>query len=305
VHPLHDSGTDRISKDDFTVDRALLDSGLSVTVNHDPRRKVGRIVDAATDDVGLWLVVDLDDEGEDVLARDGRVSIDVIQPKFRWLLSGVALLTPDSQAGIEGARAVFTSGGERRYFVEPTRPSDWPADQHRPWLSRVAREADTSGGTVVVDPDGVNAAAREEARRIRNAPATVNPDMAAARAEVYAASMSAVHDDVAYHRGQFERRQEQLREMRVEDVRTRLVAAMVPHSRWPEHMPERQAWDSMQAREDAERTEGERICREADNAAIRAVQASWRDREAATVVVDEPKVRMSWASRMLRAIRLR
>ncbi|MQA15293.1 MAG: hypothetical protein GEV09_14315 [Pseudonocardiaceae bacterium] len=53
---------------DVVVDRALLSAGLSVNTNHDPRRKIGSIVDAAVDDAGVWAVVDLNEQGERVLA---------------------------------------------------------------------------------------------------------------------------------------------------------------------------------------------------------------------------------------------
>lgn len=287
VHPLHESGADRISRDDFTVDRALLASGLAVTVNHNPRRKVGRIADAATDETGLWLVVDLTDEGEELLAADGRVSIDVIQPKFRWILSGVAVLTRDQTAGIEGARAVFSADGQRQFWVEPTAVSEVS------WLGTIARQADIDGGVVV--------------RNGRKVPPPVpyNPaavvDEGKVKAEMYAVSMQAVRDDTEYRRAQFERRQAQLAEMRREDVLQPLRAAMVPYSRFPEWSRERQSWDALVAQqEEAERAERAEREAQAHREALDELHAALRAREAATVVADEPKVRTSWLSRVRR-----
>lgn len=109
IDPRHaESGGHVLQRGDVLVDRGLAQQGF-VNVDHEPGN-VGTIVDAAEDDIGVWVVVDLTEEGEQVFAAgNGDVSAEIIQPGLRWYFSGLALISPDETPAIPGSRVVFNT----------------------------------------------------------------------------------------------------------------------------------------------------------------------------------------------------
>lgn len=117
IDPRHiDSGGYVLQRGDVLVDRELARQGF-VNVNHEAVT-VGRIVDAIEDETGVWAVVDLTEQGEQVFASgNGDVSAEIIQPNLRWYFSGIALVTPDETPAIPGSRVIFSSKQYATYAV--------------------------------------------------------------------------------------------------------------------------------------------------------------------------------------------
>lgn len=324
VHPQHDEAGELVDRDYFGLPkRDWLTSGdLPVNLDHNPRRKAGRIVDGATDETGVWLVVDLDDEGEAAIPDCRGVSLECVGlpgTKPKWIVSGVALVLSQDPA-VPGSHVVFTTvsagvavseteqlatavpGSSRVVFTaasagvavtEPEQLAVWLGE--RGYLRRIARDADVSGGVVV----------RNGAKAKVNTPGHARGvvDLAEHRREAYAYSMQAVHDDTARHRRIFERRQEALRRAKLDDERNRLIAAQVPHSQWPLWSKERQGWDRRIAEQAANRAAVQaRAEAEARGEAVRALQESWRRREAGQAQV-AGEVKPSWLRRILGSLR--
>lgn len=117
IDPRHtDSGGHVLERGDVLVDRELAQQGF-VNVDHEPG-DVGRIVDALEDDIGVWAVVDLTEEGEQVFAAgNGHVSAEIIQPGLRWYFSGLALISPNESPAIPGSRVIFKAKQYQAYAV--------------------------------------------------------------------------------------------------------------------------------------------------------------------------------------------
>lgn len=120
VDPRHtDSGGHVLQRGDVLVDRGLAQQGF-VNVDHEPG-DVGTIVDAVEDDIGIWVVVDLTEEGEQAFAAgNGDVSAEIIQPGLRWYFSGLALISPNESPAIPGSRVIFKSKRYQAYAVRTT-----------------------------------------------------------------------------------------------------------------------------------------------------------------------------------------
>ena len=127
VDPTHvDSGGHRLERGDVLVDRDLARQGF-VNVNHNGER-VGAIVDALEDEIGVWAVVDLSERGEQVFAAgNGDVSAEIIQPGLRWYFSGLALVTPDERPAIPGSRVMFTNGKTYATYAVRSKGNDMTA----------------------------------------------------------------------------------------------------------------------------------------------------------------------------------
>jgi hypothetical protein len=119
VDPRHtDSGGHVLQRGDVLVDRGLAQQGF-VNVDHEPG-DVGTIVDAVEDDIGIWVVVDLTEEGEQAFAAgNGDVSAEIIQPGLRWYFSGLALISPNETPAIPGSRVIFKAKQYQAYAVRP------------------------------------------------------------------------------------------------------------------------------------------------------------------------------------------
>lgn len=117
VDPRHkDSGGYVLQRGDVLVDRELARQGF-VNVDHRPGM-VGQIVDALENEVGIWAVVDFTEEGEQLFAAGNvDVSAEIIQPNLRWYFSGLALISPDEEPAIPGARVVFSNKQYATYAV--------------------------------------------------------------------------------------------------------------------------------------------------------------------------------------------
>lgn len=114
-----DSGGHVLQRGDVLVDPDLARQGF-VNVDHRPGT-VGQIVAALEDDIGVWAVVDLTEEGEQVFAAgNGDVSAEIIQPGLRWYFSGLALISPDETPAIPGSRVVFSNKQYATYAVRTT-----------------------------------------------------------------------------------------------------------------------------------------------------------------------------------------
>jgi HK97 family phage major capsid protein len=117
IDPRHaESGGHVLERGDVLVDRELAQQGF-VNVDHRPGT-VGQIVDAVEDENGIWAVVDLTAEGEQVFAAgNGDVSAEIIQPGLRWYFAGLALITPDETPAIPGSRVIFSKRAYAKYAV--------------------------------------------------------------------------------------------------------------------------------------------------------------------------------------------
>lgn len=117
IDPRHaESGGHVLERGDVLVDRELAQQGF-VNVDHRPGT-VGQIVDAVEDENGIWAVVDLTAEGEQVYAAgNGDVSAEIIQPGLRWYFAGLALITPDETPAIPGSRVIFSKRAYAKYAV--------------------------------------------------------------------------------------------------------------------------------------------------------------------------------------------
>lgn len=117
IDPRHvDSGGHVLQRGDVLVDRELAQQGF-VNVDHEPG-EVGTIVDALEDDIGIWVVVDLTEEGEQTFAAgNGDVSAEIIQPGLRWYFSGLALISPNETPAIPGSRVIFKTKQYQAYSV--------------------------------------------------------------------------------------------------------------------------------------------------------------------------------------------
>lgn len=117
IDPRHiDSGGHVLQRGDVLVDRGLAQQGF-VNVDHRPGT-VGEIVDAIEDDIGVWAVVDLTEEGEQIFAAGkGDVSAEIIQPGLRWYFAGLALISPDETPAIPGSRVIFSNKQYATYAV--------------------------------------------------------------------------------------------------------------------------------------------------------------------------------------------
>lgn len=109
IDPRHvESGGHVLQRGDVLVDRELAQQGF-VNIDHEPG-SVGTIVDALEDDIGVWAIVDLTEEGEQAfLAGNGDVSAEIIQPGLRWYFTGLALISPNETPAIPGSRVVFNT----------------------------------------------------------------------------------------------------------------------------------------------------------------------------------------------------
>jgi HK97 family phage major capsid protein len=117
VDPRHaESGGHVLERGDVLVDPDLARQGF-VNVDHEVG-DVGTIVAALEDDIGIWAVVDLTEEGERVFAAgNGDVSAEIIQPGLRWYFSGLALISPGETPAIPGSRVLFSNKRYRTYAV--------------------------------------------------------------------------------------------------------------------------------------------------------------------------------------------
>lgn len=144
VDPRHkDSGGYVLQRGDVLVDPELARQGF-VNVDHRPGT-VGKVVAAIEDERGIWAVVDLTEEGEQVFASgNGDVSAEIIQPNLRWYFSGIALISPDEEPAIPGSRVIFSNQAYRTYAVRTTEDQmTTPATEAKPTTGTPAA-ADTS-----------------------------------------------------------------------------------------------------------------------------------------------------------------
>lgn len=263
----HDQAGWELRRGDVEVDRALLASGLSVNVDHDPGLKVGSIVDAVVDREGLWAVIDLDDDGKRCLARGrGDVSAELIQPKDRdWLLAGLALVPLGGRPAIPGSRVVFGESHRTGWVDSPGGVFSSTGS----WLASVAREADVAGGVVQINRGGIRA---PDPPVVRRPPA----DITRHKAWQYGMSMSAVEDQVARDRRTFWQKRAQARQQAQESHRDWLQSHGIwpSDARHPDHADWCRKWDQMQANREAAR-ERARVAAEAAEAAA----ADTRSRE--------------------------
>jgi hypothetical protein len=121
-------------------------------------------------------------------------------------------------------------------------------------LGEIARQADRSGGVVVLAPKPPPRPAPSRQ------PAVV--DGGRERELLDSMSMAAVHAEVEVRRGQFDRWREGLATMAEQHEEEELLAAGVPMSLWPAHTSGRQRYDAHVAAQVAERAqeyEGERL----------------------------------------------
>lgn len=286
VHEAHDDAGMLVDRDYFALPpREMLTSGdLKVNRDHNPRLKLGRIVDGITDHVGVWLVVQLGDLTFD--PTDHAVSLETIgfgnDSKPRWTVTGVAILSDGMEPGIPGAHVVFESGGRRTAHFAVTMPQgvggEW-ADANVSELGSLVRAADATGGRYINVPEETKQLRRD--RDVwRSRDGTPDPDIGRANDFAASMSMSAVDADVARDRARFERQ----RESAQPDPYVHLREAMVPISAWPIESPERQSYEAMLARQEqqdrqhAEQLRARAAERRAAAAAERApaVQAAWQ-----------------------------
>ena len=249
---------------------------VAFNLDHNGGDVAGAVGVVAVDDVGMWCAAKLGTRALSHLAA-GRTAVSA-EVDDEGRLSGVALVTgPFAVPAFPSAR-VLTDGAPTPGFLTP--PPAPPAGV----LQTIAREADRSGGLVVLNP---------QRQPPPMPPATIAMDAGAERAELHAASLSAAHEQLEADR---RRRDERLAAFAAAEAAREqdlLIRDGVPTCFWPRHTDGYRRWraheDQLAAAHEAARlrqAEADRLAaaREAERraafaAGVHELQKSWRERE--------------------------